>query len=70
MTLVSSSVSLQNTTSTSTLWNRLMMQSLHINFGLSIIDHDVSIILSICVAQYQHQYSVTLPYDAESPYNF
>lgn len=47
-----------------------MMQSLHINFGLSIIDHDVSIILSICVAQYQHQYSVTLPYDAESPYKF
>ena len=36
-----------------------MMRSLLINSGLSIIDHDVSLILSISAAQYQHQYSAT-----------
>ena len=35
-----------------------MMGSLLITSGLSIIDHDDSIILSISAAQYQYQYSV------------
>ena len=47
-----------------------MMGSLLITSGLSIIDHDVSLILSISAAEYQPQYSVAPPHDAESPYNF
>ena len=39
-------------------------------FQISIIDHDVSLILRVPAAQYQPKYSVAPPYDGESPYNF